>query len=269
MSIYLVGDIHACVNTLQRLLSEVNFQPGRDQLYAVGDLIGRGPNALSTLQYLHSLGDAFQSVLGNHDLHFLAVAAGIMPSQPKHQTADILASSESMKWIEWLRHMPLVIASDRGFTLVHAGIHPAWQLTDITHYAKEVETELQGSDWRELLKNMYGDTPQNWSLSLSGYDRYRFIINVLTRMRYLRPDQSMNLEWKEAVHKAAPEVLEPWYNFWPILDRVLFFGHWAALNGQTQRSDIVGLDTGCAWGESLTLYDWQTKEKISCENTDF
>jgi len=268
MSIYIVGDIHACANSLKKLLATVQFEPGRDQLFAVGDLIGRGPHALETVTFLRSLGDAFQSVLGNHDLHFLSVAAGIMPRNPKHRTDVLMDSADREAIVNWLRNMPLALAHQEKFLLVHAGFHPQWSLTDTTEYAKEVESQLSSSNWRELLKNMYGNSPANWSLSLSGYDRYRFIINVLTRMRYLRPDGSLNLDWKEAVQIPAPEPLEPWYTFCSALDRTVFFGHWASLAGSTGRSDIVGLDTGCVWGESLTLFDWQTKERISCANCE-
>ncbi|RTE85626.1 MULTISPECIES: symmetrical bis(5'-nucleosyl)-tetraphosphatase [Gammaproteobacteria] len=268
MSAYIVGDIHGCERTLKKLLAELQFNPSKDTLWSVGDLIGRGPRALETLEYLMGLGNSFRCVLGNHDLHFLAVAHGIKPQNPKDNTQAILSSSKFNLIESWLREQPLLDKKSDKFAIVHAGIHPAWNLELASQLADEVSKSLQSKDFKKILENMYGNKPENWSLSLSELDRYRFIINVLTRMRYLRPDQSLELSWKAPTDKAKPEPLEPWYTFWPAVPQTIFFGHWAALAGKTQRNDIIGLDTGCVWGENLTIYDWSKQERISLANCD-
>lgn len=269
MSSYIIGDIHGCEKTLKALLAQVDFNPSKDTLWSVGDLIGRGPRALNTVKYLMSLDNDFRAVLGNHDLHFLAVANKLMPQKDKDCTSELLNSPQCNRIQDWLRATPLLQDSSEGFMLVHAGIHPSWTLHDAQSLANEVSERLQSKKMPDLLKSMYGDEPENWALSLSKTDRYRFIINVLTRMRYLRSDRSLELNWKESLEKAAPEPLQPWYTFWPKMDKKVFFGHWAALNGKTERDDIIGLDTGCVWGKSLTLYDWTRQEKISQNCCDY
>ncbi|MCO4322626.1 symmetrical bis(5'-nucleosyl)-tetraphosphatase [Aliidiomarina quisquiliarum] len=264
MSRYIVGDIHGCYTTLQSLLCTVGFNPSRDELWAVGDLIGRGPDPLRTLTYLANLDNAFQCTLGNHDLHFLAVYSGCQPIRASHCTRELLSAPNISQLVGWLRHQPLTLSDNCNNLFVsHAGIPPAWNVHQASEYASEVESILLGSDWKQLLMHMYGDQPDKWCSSLLGYDRYRFIINALTRMRYCTTDGRLDLSWKEPPHLEVPANLKPWYSFVPESETTLFFGHWAALCGKTERNDIIGLDTGCIWGGPLTLYDCDRQEKVS------
>ncbi|MCC5854490.1 MAG: symmetrical bis(5'-nucleosyl)-tetraphosphatase [Idiomarina sp.] len=262
MARYIVGDIHGCIEELQQALALVEFSSGRDDLWSVGDLVGRGPHSLATLQYLYSLGDAFQCSLGNHDLHLLAVANGIRPTSAKDNTQQVVESSEADKLLRWLRHQPLLLTESDDYLVVHAGLHPDWTPPQAVGYAQEIEHVLRSNDWIQLLEQMYGNKPDEWDSSLSGMDRYRFIINTLTRMRYLTPEKRLELSWKESPKAQAPTALEPWYTFWPAHKTQIFFGHWAALVGNTGREDVIGLDTGCVWGESLTLYDINRQQQI-------
>lgn len=269
MSRYIVGDIHGCFDTLQALLAEVGFEPGCDDLWAVGDLIGRGPKALKTLSYLHQLGDSFQCTLGNHDLHFLAVAAGLRPVKTQDRTQEILDSEQARQLIDWLRHQPLTLRDIESDIFVsHAGIPPQWSVADTQAYAQEVEHVIQGPALKQLLTTMYGNEPSMWHSSLPENDRYRFIINALTRMRYCRPDGALELATKSSPQQEEPAGLKPWYTFRPVENTTLFFGHWAALSGKTGRKDIIGLDTGCVWGERLTLHDCSRNERISIPARD-
>lgn len=264
MSRYIVGDIHGCYTTLQNLLSTVDFNPSRDELWAAGDLIGRGPNPLRTLNYLASLDNAFQCTLGNHDLHFLAVYSGYQPIRKSHCTSELLGAPNISQLVDWLRHQPLTLVDNTKKQFVsHAGIPPVWNVIQAKVYAAEVEDVLVSNDWKQLLQHMYGDQPNKWCSSLSGYDRYRFIINALTRMRYCTSDGRLDLSWKESPHLDGPADLKPWYSFVPKSETIYLFGHWAALCGETGRHDIIGLDTGCVWGGPLTLYDCERQEKVS------
>lgn len=264
MARYIVGDIHSCYTTLQGLLSEVNFNPSRDELWAVGDLIGRGPSPLRTLNYLASLDNAFQCTLGNHDLHFLAVYSGLQAPRTSHNTRELLAADNIPQLANWLRQQPLTLSDHTNNIFVsHAGIPPGWTTNNASDYAAEVEAILTSSNWQQLLTHMYGDLPDKWCSSLLGFDRYRFIINALTRMRYCTPDGRLDLSHKEPPSLVAPAALKPWYSFVPKSETTLFFGHWAALEGNTGRQDIIAVDTGCVWGGALTLYDCERQEKVS------
>ena len=246
MSRYIVGDIHSCYTTLKALLAEVDFSPSRDELWAVGDLIGRGPSPLETLNFLYELGNAFSCTLGNHDLHYLAVYAGIQPLKDSHATHALLSASNSHQLAHWLRHFPLVIhdAETKQF-VSHAGLPPGWDITAACLHANEIAVQLQGPDWQQLLQNMYGNQPDKWHSSLSGYDRYRYIINALTRMRYCTPEGALNLTHKDALETVPPGELVPWFELQPTRAIQVFFGHWASLGGETGRKDIIAVDTGC------------------------
>src|SRR5690554_4231181 len=197
MSRYIIGDIHSCFASLQSLLEKVDFNPSRDELWAVGDLIGRGPEPLRTLNYLYRLGNAFQCTLGNHDLHFLAVYSGQQPARESHNTRELLLASNISNLVHWLRHQPLTLSDPASKVFVsHAGIPPCWNTVQANEHAVEVEDILTNNNWQQLLTHMYGDLPNKWCSSLFGYDRYRFIINALTRMRYCTPDGNLELSCK-------------------------------------------------------------------------
>jgi bis(5'-nucleosyl)-tetraphosphatase (symmetrical) len=248
---YLIGDIQGCCDALDRLLAQLQFSPSRDRLWVLGDLVNRGPQSLATLTRLAGLGAAATCVLGNHDLHLLAVAAGVRPEHRSDTLRDILDAPQREAWIDWVRHRPLACQAP-GWLLVHAGVSPAWDREQVLALAGEVEQMLRGPDLHGFLEVMYGNEPSRWDESLAGNDRWRFVINVLTRIRFCRDDGTLDFTTKDGV-AAAPEGFLPWFE---IPGRAsagtpIAFGHWSAL-GFMNRPDLLALDTGCVWGGALT-----------------
>jgi len=252
MSTYAIGDVQGCYAELMALLNEVNFNPQEDQLWLAGDLINRGPDNLKTVKYLMSL-DNIICVLGNHDLHFLAVASGCQRMNRKDTFSDILESQELNQIVDWFRHLPLTFVSQKhNAVMVHAGIPPGWSLDQVTHRAAEVEDTLRSDDFKAFLENMYSSDPCSWKESLAGFDRLRTTTNYLTRMRYCDQDGGIELRHKE---KAQPKGYQPWFDYPNLVfpkHRVIF-GHWAALGG-IFRDALIGIDTGCVWGRHLSAY---------------
>ncbi len=253
MSIYAVGDIQGCATALRRLLDKIQFDPATDKLWITGDLVNRGPESLQALRLVRSLGDSAVTVLGNHDLHLLAIAAGVKSLQSQPTLAPVIRSQDCDELLHWLRHLPLAHYDPTvGVLMVHAGLAPQWSLQAALGYAGEVERELAGPDYRDLLKNMYGNKPNRWSDKLRGYDRLRFIINCFTRLRFC--DRKGRLDLGPACAPAdAPSRLMPWFRVKnrASADTPIVFGHWSAL-GLLQEPRLLGLDTGCVWGRNLT-----------------
>lgn len=270
MADYVVGDIQGCYQGLRRLLKHAEFNPTNDKLIAVGDLIGRGPQSLETLEYLYSLGDNFTTVLGNHDLHFLAVSCGIRKNKPKDKLEILLCSPDLDKYVNWLRHKPLALALNDNTIVTHAGLYPLWSIKQALTLSQEVSEGLQGKNWQNLLKNMYGDMPNSWDNTLTGNKRWRFIINAFTRMRFMLDSKTLEFDCKESPD-LAPNILNPWFNIENIHltreDRVLF-GHWATLKGQTYHSQFIALDTGYIWQQELTMIEVQSGQKYSVSYKD-
>ena len=270
MATYVVGDIQGCYQPLRRLLDDVGFQRGRDSLWSVGDLVNRGPQSLETLRFLEKLGSAFTGVLGNHDLHFLALQAKARPEGRNRSLRPLLEAPDCTRLAGWVRALPLAqrqwlttAAGPRHVLLVHAGLAPGWTPALALQLAEEVGSELRGAGQLALLQGMYGDEPRRWQPSLSGMERWRVITNVLTRIRFCTAEGDLDLNTKSDADTAPPGH-RPWFDFQkPAADELLLFGHWATLDGRTGRSDIVGLDTGCVWGRCLTLLQLETLEKIS------
>jgi bis(5'-nucleosyl)-tetraphosphatase (symmetrical) len=262
MATYAIGDIQGCYKPLRRLLNSVDFHPGRDALWCVGDLINRGPKSLDTLRYLSDIGDAATIVLGNHDLHFLALYYGCTPdhASSRHTLEKLLAARDCDELAQWLRQKPLAhydcLESNGGiqhYLMIHAGVAPQWTLQDTLNYAAEVELTLQGPDFRDYFRNMYGDKPTRWKNTLTGYKRLRLITNYLTRMRFCDERGRLNLQIKEGI-SLAPEGFRPWFEFETLTPKTnILFGHWAALQGITGRDHVYALDTGCVWGRELTM----------------
>ena len=265
MSTYVVGDIQGCYSALRRLLDSVEFTPQHDTLWAVGDLIGRGPESLQTIQYLHGLGPRFNSVLGNHDLHFLAVYAGIKRNKAADKFESLLGSSYCDEYVDWLRHKPLAICLRPDILLTHAGLYPQWSIAEALVYSQWVEQALRSQAWSDVLANMYGNQPALWQTDLPEQSRLRFIINAFTRMRFIQHQAQLEFSHKGPAD-SAPNNLHPWFQLPnPKLassERIIF-GHWAALNGQTGSSQFVGLDTGYIWGQKLTLWHLETDTRQS------
>jgi bis(5'-nucleosyl)-tetraphosphatase (symmetrical) len=248
---YIVGDVQGCCDALDRLLAQIAFSPSRDRIVVLGDLINRGPKNLQTLERLRGLGASATCLLGNHDLHLLAVAHGLRQPHEGDTIADILAAPERDAWIDWLRQHRLAVHDD-GWLMVHAGLVPQWDLATTLQLAGEVEARLRSRDLRDFLAVMYGNEPSRWDASLTGDARLRFVVNVLTRVRFVRPDGTLELKVKDAA-AAAPPGLVPWFDApgrrsagVPVA-----FGHWSAL-GLVNRADLLALDTGCVWGGKLT-----------------
>jgi bis(5'-nucleosyl)-tetraphosphatase (symmetrical) len=265
MATYVIGDIQGCFDQLQALLKLCKFDANKDTLWLTGDLVNRGPKSLEVLRFVQALPKCI-SVLGNHDLTLLALAYTKLPIK-QHNLNAILDAPDREALLTWLRKCPLLF-EDEAFNcvLVHAGFPPQWSTEQAKQYAIEVETCLRGANFALLLENMYGNHPNLWSDQLSGWDRYRFIINALTRLRYCNKDQSLNHSYKGKPALAPPDLL-PWFQF-PLKkgNKKILFGHWAALQGQTHVPNIEALDTGCFWGGALTALrlDDGKRMAVSC-----
>ncbi|WP_036820589.1 bis(5'-nucleosyl)-tetraphosphatase (symmetrical) ApaH, partial [Photobacterium sanctipauli] len=258
MATYLVGDIQGCFDDLCQLLEQAQFDPNHDELWLAGDLVARGPKSLETLRFVKSLGSQATTVLGNHDLHLLAVANGIAKNKPRDKIQAILDAPDSEALLTWLRQQPLLAEHPtHPFVMSHAGITPVWDLDTARSCAREVEHILQGDNYLWLLKEMYGNGPDQWDPGLEGIERYRYTINAFTRMRFCYPDGRLDMECKLSPRQASSTELKPWFELTrqPI-DKKMIFGHWAALMGY-QDQQVIGLDTGCVWGNSMTLLRWE------------
>ena len=254
MAVYAIGDIQGCYDPFRELLDAIDFDPETDTLWLSGDLVNRGPKSLKTVRFVRSLGDSAITVLGNHDLHLLALAAGKVRYGNRFESLKkILKARDSDELIDWLRHLPLAHYDKSIDTLlVHAGTHPEWSVKRTLARAEEVEAALRGDDYETLLGKMYGNSPGRWSGKLKGYKRLRFIINCLTRMRMLTKKQRMNFSHNGAPYQARRNLI-PWYDFednaWS--GTRIVFGHWSAL-GLIVLPKLISLDTGCVWGRQLT-----------------
>ena len=251
MATYAVGDIQGCLTPLKKLLSMVLFDPKKDMLWLVGDLVNRGPHSLHTLLFLRDLGECVKIVLGNHDLHFLKLASGAGTPSPSDTLNEVLRSRYAADLAEWLRTKPIFHKGDT-YSMVHAGILPQWSLTQAESLAKEVQEQLSGKRWRSFLRNVYGNEPNKWRNSLSGITRSRVIINAFTRMRICSLSGAMNFAFKQ--DKAF--IPKDFYAWFDVPRRktegdAIIFGHWSAL-GLLIRNNVIGLDSGCVWGRSLT-----------------
>ncbi|VAW88116.1 Bis(5'-nucleosyl)-tetraphosphatase, symmetrical [hydrothermal vent metagenome] len=254
MAVYSIGDVQGCYDDLCRLLDLIAFDPAQDQLWFAGDLVNRGPQSVEVLRFVKDLGAHAVTVLGNHDLHLLAVAYG-ESKQRKHDTfADVLHADDRDELLTWLRHQPLAHYSDeRDVLMVHAGVAPQWTLAQLLSYAAEVETALRGDDYITFFNHMYGDQPEMWNENLQSWPRLRFITNTVTRLRYCERQGRQALSEKGPLGSQA-EGLMPWYDVPDrnCRDHTILFGHWAALGAGQQQQNVFSLDSGCAWGGTIT-----------------
>lgn len=254
MATYAIGDIQGCYDALQRLLQQCAFDPQHDQLWLAGDLVNRGAQSLQVLRFVHQLGDRARIVLGNHDLHLLAVHFGGQ-SLKKHDTLlPVLKAHDGGELLEWLCRQPLVLLDEaNNWCISHAGIPPQWSVRQARALAGEVEAVLQSGQRDDFFRHMYGNQPDRWQADLQGMDRLRVIVNYLTRMRFVGPDNELDLLSKEGVG-TAPAGFRPWFAVKQRLaaNNRLLFGHWAALEGKTDTPGVYALDTGCVWGGQLS-----------------
>jgi bis(5'-nucleosyl)-tetraphosphatase (symmetrical) len=265
MATYIVGDVQGCFDELQQLLELAEFSPEKDELWLTGDLVSRGPKSLETLRYVKGLGDAAKVVLGNHDLHLLAIHQGIHREKKEEQLEPLLNAPDCDELLHWLRQQPLLLRHPEfDFVMVHAGISPQWTIKQAEKLAREVESQLQADHFKELLQDMYGSHPHSWSEKLQGVNRMRFIINVFTRMRYCFANGTLELKNKLSPEQTGNSELHPWFEIESLdQSREILFGHWAALQGKVTKPGIYGLDTGCVWGNTLTMLRWQDKQLFS------
>lgn len=267
MATYIVGDIQGCFDELKQLLKQVKFNPKQDQLWLTGDLVARGPKSLETLRYVKSLGSSATTVLGNHDLHLLAVAQGYAKHKKRDGLNPLFAVSDCDELLAWLAQQPLLaIHPEHQFIMVHAGISPQWSQNRAIKLAKEVEQVIQSEQLPWLLQHMYGNEPSHWCKKLQGIDRYRLIINVFTRMRYCYPDGALEFACKKSPKQNQDSNLQPWFKLKGahLEGAPIVFGHWAALLGKTGSKNVHALDTGCVWGNSMTMLRWEDKKLFSC-----
>jgi bis(5'-nucleosyl)-tetraphosphatase (symmetrical) len=249
--IHLVGDVQGCAGALDRLLAEIGFSPSRDRLVVLGDLVNRGPGSLAVLRRLAGFGDAATCLLGNHDLHLLAVAHGVRPLHRGDTFGDVLQAPDRTEWIAWLRARPLARV-EAGWLCVHAGVVPQWTVARTLALAEEVEALLRGPDLAGFLRVMYGNEPRRWRDSLAGAERARFVINTLTRIRFCSDEGQLDHDTKDGAD-AAPPGYHPWFEApaRQTAGQPVAFGHWSTL-GLVNRPDLLAIDTGCVWGGTLT-----------------
>ena len=269
MATYAIGDIQGCYHAFMALLLRLAFNPKQDKLWLVGDLINRGSGSLEVLRWCYQHQNSIKTVLGNHDLHALAVAHGLKLAHRGDTLQTILDASDAPELLAWLRHQPLMI-SENGYVMVHAGLLPQWSVTQALCLASEVECALQADSYLDFFANMYGNSPNNWHDNLTGIDRLRVITNAMTRMRICTASGEMEFAFKGELPD-VPSGYLPWFDV-PARqssDSTIICGHWSAL-GLQNRENIIALDTGCLWGGQLTAFCLETKQitQVNCDARD-
>jgi len=267
MATYAIGDIQGCGTEFQQLLELMRFDPAQDRLWLVGDLVNRGPDSLQVLRLVKSLGDSAITVLGNHDLHLLAVAEGAAELHRSDTLDEVLNAPDRDELLYWLRSQRLLHVED-GYVLVHAGLLPQWTVAQAASLAREVESALCGDDYATFLARMYGNTPHNWDDELSGHKRLRVITNAFTRMRICTPQGDMEFKFKGEVEN-IPQGYLPWYEIpkRKSRDATVIFGHWSAL-GLKLEPRVIALDTGCLWGGPMSAIRLEDRKlfQVACNN---
>ncbi len=255
MSLYLIGDVQGCASALQRLLDKIAFTPSRDTVYLLGDLVNRGPDSAHVLRQLQSYGHSARCLLGNHDLHLLAVHYGARKAGRRDTLDGVLQAPDRAAMLDWLRHQHMALLEPIGaqsLLMVHAGVLPSWTAPQTLSLAHEVETVLRSTEVAAFFPQMYGNTPDHWSDTLQGSERLRVIVNALTRLRFCTAQGQM--EFSETGNaEQAPSGYMPWFDV-PARrtqQTTIAFGHWSTL-GCLPRHDVLALDTGCVWGGCLS-----------------
>ena len=253
MSTYAIGDLQGCHASLQALLKKIDFDSTRDQLWLVGDLVNRGPDSLACLRFVRGLGTRATVVLGNHDLHLLAVAEGVSKLGKRDTLGSVLDAPDRDELLLWLRRQKLLHV-DGNYLMVHAGLLPQWSLTQAKALAGEIELLLRGPQRRVFLMNMYGDKPDRWDETLTDNARQRLVTNAMTRMRVLGENDELDLQFKGTLD-AIPQGMTPWFmkRHPSLANKTILAGHWSAL-GLHETPNFIGLDSGCAWGQQLTAF---------------
>ncbi|RJE75661.1 bis(5'-nucleosyl)-tetraphosphatase (symmetrical) [Pseudoalteromonas sp. MSK9-3] len=262
MAQYAIGDLQGCFKPFTQLLDMVNFNSSKDHLYLVGDVIARGPDSLACLDWLYMHQDSITITLGNHDLHLLACAELNRRPNPKDKLENVFQSPRFSKYLSLLKQQPLAIFLPEHRTFIsHAGIHPTWSINTALEYAQYVEQRYRGHSAKDLFSSMYSEHPTECINALSEAEKFRAIINVFTRMRYLTADNELDLTNKGGVGSSS--TLTPWFHRerFQKSKTSFIFGHWAALKGVTKMQNVIALDTGCVWGGPMTMMNIATKEQ--------
>ncbi|WP_106477444.1 symmetrical bis(5'-nucleosyl)-tetraphosphatase [Phytohalomonas tamaricis] len=266
MSMYAIGDLHGCHVEFEALLEKIGFEPARDMLWLTGDLVNRGPDSLTCLRRVKALGESVRVVLGNHDLHLLAVAYGAGKLKKSDTLDAILEAPDRIELLDWLRCQPLMVAtSDSTTVMTHAGLLPQWSVKKTAILAREAESVLSSDQAGDFIHHMYGNSPARFVDDLEGWDRIRAIVNVFTRMRFIAADGTLDFDAKEGI-ETAPGGFAPWFQFAREHDDPrIIFGHWASLEGRTPKArvNVEALDTGCMWGGALTALDLTSGERVA------
>ncbi len=270
MATYAIGDLQGCYESLLALLEKIHFDKTKDTLWFAGDLVNRGPDSLSCLRFVKSLGDSAITVLGNHDLHLLAIAAEHKKNNDKG-IKKILKAEDSLDLLHWLRTRPLIHHDKKlAYTMVHAGVYPKWSLKKALSYADELQQVLASDNFIDFIHNMYGNKPAKWKKSLADWDRLRFICNAFTRMRYCYDNGKLDFNRNDTPQVEASDLV-PWFDVpeRKMKNEKILFGHWSTL-GLLKRNDVYALDTGCVWGGNLTALRIDSEEpeyiSINCQS---
>ncbi|MDD2833049.1 MAG: symmetrical bis(5'-nucleosyl)-tetraphosphatase [Methylotenera sp.] len=264
MARYAIGDIQGCYHAFQALLKRIHFDPTHDQLWLVGDLVNRGSGSLEVLRWCYAHRDCLRVVLGNHDLHALVVAHGIVAAHRGDTLDALLSAPDKDQLLDWLRQQHLIYRED-GYLMVHAGLLPQWSAEQALDYAAEVEAALQGEHYLDFLTHMYGNYPNRWDDAVTGIDRLRLITNAATRLRVCTPEGEMEFKFKGELQD-IPQGYVPWFDVpsRATKDVAVIFGHWSAL-GLQQRINLYALDTGCLWGGKMSAMNIDTKTIVQVE----
>lgn len=260
MATYAIGDVHGCYDSLCRLLEKINYDESTDRLWFVGDLVNRGPKSLKTLRFVKRLGDKAVTVLGNHDIHLLALHYGVRKRKDKDSTLfKTLDTEDASELINWLQSQPLVHIENKTI-MVHAGVHPDWSMDSLLSIKRELETAIAAVKTKCSLSDLYGETSGTWEKAKNSPDRLLYALNTLTRMRYCKDDAAPDYECS-APPGRQPDHLLPWYEIHNkhLEDHTILFGHWAAL-GYRHYNNVYALDSGCAWGNALTALRLEDKQ---------
>lgn len=271
MATYAIGDIQGCYWPFKKLLKKIKFKSNKDTLWICGDLVNRGPDSLKTLQYIRSLGDSVRCVLGNHDLHLLAIYYTSAEQKKNDTLSELLNSPDVDGLMTWLRQQPLFYFDARlNCAMVHAGIYPGWSVTDCLHYAKEVHEVLTGDHYLTYFNSMYANTPDTWQPGLKKMERWRFITNVFTRMRFIDDDNRMQMKLKGSPLKQSDPSIHPWFERTKkqLKHNRIVFGHWSTLESM-QYDNYFALDSACLWGGALTALKISSKipkwTRLNCD----
>ncbi len=248
MSTYAIGDVQGCADELQDLLERCRFDPSRDRLWFVGDLVNRGPKSLEVLRFVRNLGKRAEVVLGNHDLHLVCLFEGVAKRRQDDTLDSVLGASDARELVDWLRVRPLMHVKG-GFAMVHAGVLPQWSVKRALALAHEAESALRAPGYLDFLSHLYGSKPDLWQNQLDGWDRLRVIVNAMTRLRFCTAQGVMEFREKG---DAPPGGFMPWFEARARRDKEIFVcGHWSTL-GLKLSDRLLALDTGCVWGGSLS-----------------